>query len=141
MGQNSNEYQKQYMKASREMKAGEREDLIDKKFIVEFKSKKSSIPQFKKFYKDKIETKEQEIIFNNCLDSLQLIEDCKKGIELEGLYTKNVTGNLKINPLNKELRDNISSFTKLLCLLHDLLEPEDENVNPCKVNKFAKFIK
>ncbi|KGJ49831.1 hypothetical protein KD33_07820 [Clostridium sp. NCR] len=137
----SNEYYKHYRRGERELKSGEREDLIDKKFVVEFKSKKSSIPQFKKFYKDKIKTKEQELIFNNCLDALQLIESCKKGIELEGLYTKNVTGNLKINPLNKELRDNILSFTKLLYLLHDLLEPDDSSNTKKKENKFIVFAK
>lgn len=133
----SNEYYKEYMKGYR--KAKKDETIIESKNKIEFKSKNISIAQFRKHYKDKLKNKEQELIFNNCLDLITLIDEYKQAIEKEGTYYKNTTGNIKINPIVKEHRDTIKSFTNLLCTLHDLLEPEEKEAKA--ENRFRKFAK
>ncbi|WP_270940891.1 hypothetical protein [Romboutsia lituseburensis] len=135
----SNEYYKEYRRAERDVKKGNREDMIDSKSEIEFKSKDISIAQFKKYYKDKIENKEQEYIFNNCLDLIVLIADSKRNLETEGVYIKNATGTIKVNPAQKELRENLKAFTNLLSVLHNLQEPTE--VENKKENRFAKFAK
>lgn len=133
----TNDYHKKYMKGYRRANKGD--CMVENTSKIEFKSTKISLAKFKKHYKDKIDNKEQELIFNNCLDLIILIEDCKKAIEEEGNYYKNTTGVLKVNPLVKELRENIKSFTNLLGILHDLLEPVETET---KVdNRFMKFAK
>lgn len=133
----SNEYYKEYMKGYR--KAKKDEAIMENENKVEFQSKKISIAQFRKHYKDKIENKEQELIFGNCLDLLVLIDNYKKAIEEEGTHYKNTTGNIKINPVVKEHRDTIKSFTNLLCVLHSLLEPDESKTK--QENRFMKFVK
>ncbi|GAA0863561.1 hypothetical protein GCM10008917_13510 [Paraclostridium tenue] len=107
------------------MKNGDREDMIDTKILVEFKTKKITLAQFKKYYKNRLTNKEQELIFNNCLDLLTLIENNKKILELEGTYIKNVTGVLKVNPAKKELREDLKTFTNMLTILNATINQED----------------
>ena len=135
----TNEYYKEYRRAERDVKRGNREDMIDDRAEIEFKSNKVSVAEFKEFYEEKLENKEQEYIFNNCLDLIVLIADSKKALEREGTYIKNATGSIKVNPALKELRENIKAFTSLLSVLHNLQEPtEVENKTE---NRFAKFAK
>lgn len=135
-----NEYYKNYMKGYRKKKKEKLENNEEEfNSKIEFKSKNISIAQFKKHYKGKLENKEQELIFNNCLDLITLIDEYKQAIEKEGTYYKNTTGNIKINPIVKEHRDTIKSFTSLLCILRELLEPEEKEKK--KENRFVKFAK
>lgn len=124
---NGKEYQKIYKRAERDFKSGKREDMIDDRIEVNFKSKKITLKHFKDFYKDKLKTKEQEFIFNNCLDLISLIESSKMALELEGSFLKNATGILKVNPAMKELRENLKAFTNMLELLHQLTLESDED--------------
>lgn len=117
----TNDYYRSYRQAERDMKNGNREDLIDDKYGIVFNSKQIKLSQFIKFYKDKIINKEQEHIFNSCLDLLDLINASKECLKKEGAYTKNATGTLKVNPAQKELRENIKSFSAQLRLLHLLI--------------------
>lgn len=135
----SNEYYKQYRRAERDIKRGNREDMIDDRSEVKFKSGNISIEEFEEFYKSKLENKEQEYIFNNCLDLIVLIADSKKTLEEEGVYIKNATGIIKVNPAQKELRENIKAFTNLLGILHNLTEPEEKETKT--ENRFNKFVK
>jgi hypothetical protein len=45
----------------------------------------------------------------------------KNVLRKRGAYTKNATGTLKVNPAQKELRENIKSFSAQLRLLHLLI--------------------
>lgn len=127
---NMTEYKKLHKRAERQLKSGQREDMIDNRFNVDFKSKKSAIPQFKKYYKDKIRNKDQDIIFNLCLDLLTLIEDDKSVIQLEGTYIKTSTGIIKENPARKALKEDIKQFISTLeSLNNSLLEEEDEDLD------------
>lgn len=137
------EYYKEYRRAERDFKSGKREDMIDKRYPIEFKGKKNSLAKFKKYYRDKIETDNQQIVFNTCVDLLTMIDAYKLSIELDGLAIKHATGTIKINPLNKELRDTIKSFTTNLAMLEDMLTPDEtvKGTDKLKENKFARFIK
>lgn len=115
------EYYKEYRKAERDCKSGKREDMIDERQVIEFGGKKITVPQFKKYYKDRIKNKEQEYIFNNCLDLITLIQSDKDCLAKEGAYITNATGTLKVNPATKELRENLKAFNSQLSLLHELL--------------------
>lgn len=133
----SNKYYKEYRRAERDFKSGKRENMIDDKIEVDFKSKKITHNHLKKLYKDRLETKEHEYIFNNCLDLISLIESSKLALEQEGAYVKNATGVIKVNPAQKELRENLKAFTNLLIILHNLLEPVEK---PVEENRFMKFV-
>lgn len=135
----SNEYYKQYRRAERDLKNGNRDDLIEDKIEIKFKSKNINLKYFKDYYKDKLKTKEQEYIFNNCLDLIELIKSSKQCLEQEGAFSKNCTGSLKVNPAQKELRENLKALTNLLSVLHDLLEPVE--IETKKENRFSKFVK
>lgn len=135
----SKEYYKQYRRAERDIKRGNREDMIDDRSEIKFKSGDISIEEFEEFYKSKLENKEQEYIFNNCLDLIVLISDSKKTLEEEGVYIKNATGVIKVNPAQKELRENIKAFTNLLGVLHNLIEPGEREIKT--ENRFNKFVK
>ncbi|SCI75381.1 Uncharacterised protein [uncultured Clostridium sp.] len=125
----SNEYYKEYRRAERDCKSGKREDLIDERSVIEFKSKKITVTQFKKYYKDRLKSKEQELIFGNCLDLLTLIENNKQILEIEGTYIKNATGTLKVNPAKKELREDLKAFTTMLTILNATASvDEDESL-------------
>ena len=123
----SKEYYTTYRRGERAAKNGERDDLIDDRIEVKFKSKKINLKKFKGFYKEKIKTKEQEYIFNNCLDLIDLINSSKECLEKEGAFTKNCTGTLKVNPAQKELRENLKAFTNILSLLHELTTSENDD--------------
>ncbi|WP_270670277.1 hypothetical protein [Paraclostridium bifermentans] len=123
----SNEYYKEYRRAERAMKSGERKNMIDNKYIIDFKSKKSEIPKFKKYYKDKLINKEQELLFALCLDLLILIEDDKYVIEKEGTYVKTSTGVLKVNPAKKEMKEDVKVFMSTLEALNQSLTIEDDD--------------
>ncbi|OOM76586.1 hypothetical protein [Clostridium sp. BL-8] len=120
------EYNTKYKKEHRAFQNGDREDLLEEKFQIKFNSKNISISQFKKHYKEKIENKEQEFIFNNCITLIDLILSDKSCLESEGAYVKNVTGTLKVNPATKELRENLKAFNSQLALLHTLLNTDKE---------------
>ncbi|MDK2587454.1 hypothetical protein QOZ83_16565 [Romboutsia sedimentorum] len=134
----SNEYYKEYRRAERDVKSGKRDDLIDDRIEVDFKSKKITHNHLKKLYKYRLETKEHEYIFNNCLDLISLIESSKIALEQEGAYIKNATGVIKVNPAQKELRENLKAFTNTLSVLHELLKPVEEEVEENRFSKFAK---
>lgn len=121
-----NSYYKEYRQAERDVAKGKRENMIDDTKLIKFDCKQISVAQFKRYYKDRIENKEQEYIFNNCLDLITLIESDKKCLAEEGAYIKNVTGTLKVNPAQKELRENLKAFNSQLSLLHELLIPKQE---------------
>lgn len=116
-----NGYYKEYRRAERLVKKGERENMIDLNYQIKFKSKTITVDQFSKYYKTKIKNKEQQLIFNNCLDLIDLINSSKECLESEGTYIKNATGTLKVNPGQKELRENLKAFNSQLQLLHTLL--------------------
>lgn len=120
------EYNTKYKKEHRASQNGDREDLLEEKFQIKFNSKNVSISQFKKHYKEKIENKEQEFIFNNSITLIYLILSDKSCLESEGAYVKNVTGTLKVNPATKELRENLKAFNSQLALLHTLLNTDKE---------------
>lgn len=122
----TNEYYKEYRKGERAVKNGDREDLTDKIYAIKFSSKNISISQFKKIYKPRIQNKEQQYIFNNCIDLIELIQSTKECLEQEGTYIKNCTGTLKVNPAQKELRENLKAFNTQLELLNNILPEEDE---------------
>lgn len=125
----SKEYYKQYRRGERSMKNDNRDDLVDSKTVIKFKSREIKLSQFKKIYKDKIKNKEQEYLFNICLDLIELIKSSKECLEVEGAFVKNCTGALKTNPAQKELRENLKAFTSTLTLLHDLTMTNSEEEN------------
>lgn len=122
----TNEYYKEYRKATRQVERGEREDLIDVVHEVKFNTKSITPTAFKNVFKGKIETKEQELILNNCLDLISMINASKECLALEGAYVKNVTGSLKVNPAQKELRENLKAFNSQLELLNRVLIKEEK---------------
>lgn len=128
---NMTEYKKIHKRAERELKSGKREDLIDCRFIIDFKSKRSAIPKFKKYYKDKLTNSEQELLFSLCIDMLMLIENDKSLIEQEGVFTKNCTGVIKVHPAKKELKEDIKVFMNTLESLNNSLniEVEDDDLD------------
>ena len=122
----TNEYYKGYRRATRQIERGEREDLTDAIHEIKFGTKSISPVQFKNMYKGKIETKEQEFILNNCLDLISMVNAAKECLSLEGAFVKNVTGTLKVNPAQKELRENLKAFNNKLELLNNVLVKEEE---------------
>lgn len=122
----SNKYYKDYRRAEREMKNGERNDMIDDRVEIRFKSKKITLKHFKDLYKEKLKTKEQEYLFNNCLDLITLIDNNKKVLESEGTYIKNASGVLKVNPAKKELREDLKAFSSMITLLNQTLVGEED---------------
>lgn len=123
----TNEYYKEYRRAARKVERGERDDLTDVIHEIKFGTKTISPTQFKNMYKGKIETKEQEFILNNCLDLISMVNAAKECLAVEGAYVKNVTGSLKVNPAQKELRENLKAFNTQLELLNNVLVKEEED--------------
>lgn len=121
----NNEYYKEYRTAEREVKSGKRENMIDETTPIKFDSKQVTTSQFKKHYKDRIDNKEVEYIFNNCLDLITLIQSDKDCLAKEGAYIKNCTGTMKVNPAQKELRENLKIFNAQLLLLHQLTDTKE----------------
>lgn len=120
------EYFKQYKRAQREVAKGTRDSMVNKNVAVEFKTKKISVAKFKKNYKDKLTEEAHVYLFNSCLDLIDLINSAKECLEKEGAYIKGATGALKVNPAQKELRENLKIFSKTLFLLDNLLNDNDE---------------
>ena len=111
MATNSNEYDKIYKRAYRSMKNGTNEDgLIDGTYDIKFGTKKISPNKFKKVFKDNIKNANQQNMFNYLLDLMELIATSKKCLEEEGVYIVMKTGQIKCNPAQKELRDNLKAF-------------------------------
>lgn len=115
------EYHRGYRRAQREIERGERENLTDVVHEIKFSTKQYNVNKFKELYKDKITTKEQEFLLNNCLDLLSMINSAKVCLANEGAYIKNVTGSLKVNPAQKELRESLKAFNTQLDILNSLL--------------------
>jgi hypothetical protein len=122
----NNEYYKEYRRAARAVESGEREDLTEIVHEIKFGTTSVTPKAFMDMYKDKIETKEQEFILNNCLDLISMINAAKECLEIEGAFVKNVTGSLKVNPAQKELRENLKAFNTQLVLLNEILPKEDD---------------
>lgn len=122
----TNEYYKEYRRAARQVDKGERDDLTDVIHEIKFGTKTISPTQFKDMYKGKIETKEQEFILNNCLDLISMVNAAKECLSIEGAFVKNATGSLKVNPAQKELRENLKAFNTQLELLNRVLIKEDD---------------
>ena len=122
----TNEYYKEYRRAARKVEAGERDDLTDVIHEIKFGTKTISPTQFKNMYKGKIETKEQEFILNNCLDLISMVNAAKECLSIEGAFVKNVTGSLKVNPAQKELRENVKAFNAQLEILNRVLIKDEE---------------
>lgn len=127
MAKNSNEYDRAYKNALYEMEIGKRDDLIDVIHEIKFGTKTISPTQFKNMYKGRIETKEQEFILNNCLDLISMVNAAKECLSIEGAFVKNVTGSLKVNPAQKELRENLKAFNTQLELLNRVLIKEEDD--------------
>ncbi|EHN13120.1 hypothetical protein [Clostridium sporogenes] len=121
MPQNSNEYDRLYKKREYDIKKGKAKDMTLEKKLLTFTNEPLSIIEFKNFYKDKLDNKEQELIFNNCLNLIDMINKSRECLEEEGMYIKNVTGTLRANPAGKELRECLKAFNIQLKLLHELL--------------------
>ena len=119
------EYYKQYRRAARQKEKGERTDLTDLKYNIKFETKEIKPTKFKKIFDGKIESEEQELVLNNCLDLITLINSAKECLAMEGTFVKNATGALKVNPAQKELRENIKTFNKELEHLNSLLVVDD----------------
>ena len=96
MPQNSNEYDRLYKKREYDIKKGKAKDMTLEKKLLTFTNEPLSIIEFKNFYKDKLDNKEQELIFNNCLNLIDMINKSRECLEEEGMYIKNVTGTLKL---------------------------------------------
>ncbi|MDF2612790.1 MAG: hypothetical protein K0S71_576 [Clostridia bacterium] len=122
----NNDYYKEYRRAARAVESGEREDLTDVVHAIKFGTKTVTPKAFMDMYKDKIQTKEEEFILNNCLDLISMINAAKECLEIEGAFVKNVTGSLKVNPAQKELRENLKAFNSQLALLNEVLPKEEE---------------
>lgn len=122
----TNEYYKEYRRAARQVDKGERDDLIDFVHEVKFSTKSITPTVFKNVFKGRIETKEQELILNNCLDLISIINAAKECLDIEGAYVKNATGTLKVNPAQKELRENLKAFNSQLELLNNVLKKDDK---------------
>lgn len=122
----TNEYYREYRKASRQVDKGERDDLIDVIHEVKFSTKSITPTAFKNVFKGKIETKEQELILNNCMDLISMINASKECLTIEGAYVKNVTGSLKVNPAQKELRENLKAFNSQLEILNRVLVKDEK---------------
>lgn len=122
----TNEYYKEYRRASREVERGDRENLVDVIHEVKFSTKSITPAVFKNVFKKQIETKEQELILNNCVDLVSMINASKECLALEGAYIKNATGTLKVNPAQKELRENLKAFNSQLELLNRVLKKDEE---------------
>ena len=127
MAKNPNAYDRAYKNALYQIEKGQRDDLTDVIHEIKFGTKTISPTQFKNMYKGKIETKEQEFILNNCLDLISMVNAAKECLAVEGAYVKNVTGSLKVNPAQKELRENLKAFNTQLELLNNVLVKEDED--------------
>lgn len=110
MAKNSNEYDKIYKRAYRSMKSGEEESMIAGTYDIKFGTKKITPAKFKKTFGDKIRDANQKNIFNYCMDLINLIATAKECLEQEGVYIVNKTGSLKVNPAQKELRENLKAF-------------------------------
>jgi hypothetical protein len=122
----TNEYYKEYRRAARAVESGDRDDLNDIVHEIKFGTKSITPKSFMDLYKGKIETKEQEFILNNCSDLISMINAAKECLEIEGAFVKNVTGSLKVNPAQKELRENLKAFNSQLTLLNEILPKEDD---------------
>lgn len=122
----TNDYYREYRRASRQVERGEREDLTDVIHEVKFSTKTISPTVFKNVFKEKIETKEQELILNNCLDLISMINASKECLATEGAYIKNATGSLKVNPAQKELRENLKAFNNQLEILNRVLVKDEK---------------
>lgn len=123
----TNEYYREYRRAARQVDRGERDDLTDVIHEIKFGTKTISPTTFKNMYKGKIETKEQEFILNNCLDLISMVNAAKECLSVEGAFVKNVTGSLKVNPAQKELRENLKAFNTQLELLNRVLIKDDDD--------------
>lgn len=119
------EYYTQHKRGQRAIKRGEREDLKDKTYNVKFGTNKINLSHFKKLYKDKIRDKQQEYVFNICLDLIELIKSAKECLEVEGAYVRNITGTLKVNPAQKELRENLKAFNTQFEVLNNMFTEEE----------------
>jgi len=105
----NNEYYKEYRKAAREVESGERGDLTEVVHEIVFGTKTVTLGAFMAMYDGRVATNKQEFILNNCLDLISMINAAKECLEIEGAYVKNVTGSLKVNPAQKELRENLKA--------------------------------
>lgn len=123
----TNEYYREYRRAARQVESGEREDLTDVIHEIKFGTKSITPNVFKNVFKGRIETKEQELILNNCLDLISMVNAAKECLAIEGAYVKNVTGSLKVNPAQKELRENLKAFNTQLELLNRVLVKEEDD--------------
>ena len=118
MSTNSTEYQKKYMQGARH------EESIQKVIEINLE-KKYWHNSVKKFYKEwiklglnKIQT---ELILQVC-NMLQMIEESKRILDEEGIYSTTITGTMKVNPITKVLKDSTGSFQQLLRLLSESME-------------------
>lgn len=113
------------MGATKEYMKGYREGSTIKGITNINLEKKDWHKSVKKFYKEwtgyglnKIQT---ELLMQAC-NQLQLIEECKRILQEEGISSTTVTGTVKINPVTKVLKDSTTSFSMLLRLLSDSME-------------------
>lgn len=114
LAKNSNEYDKIYKRAYRGMKnADSEEGLIAGSYDIKFGTKKVSPSKFKKVFKDKIKDANQQNMFNYLMDLMDLITTAKQCLEEEGVYIVTKTGQIKNNPAQKELRENLKAFNSM----------------------------
>lgn len=111
------EYHREHKRGQRAMERGEIDSLITKRYDVEFGTKDITPAKFKRIFTGKIANDEQRALLNTCLDLLELIKASKDCLQREGAYTSNVTGSLKVNPAQKELRENLKAFNAQMELL------------------------
>lgn len=121
------EYDRVMKRGQRALERGEIESLKVKKHDVSFVTKDITPKKFKDLFKGKIENSEQQALLNTCLDLLELIKASKECLEKEGAYTSNITGTLKVNPAQKELRENLKAFNTQMELLIDKTQKEDDD--------------
>lgn len=114
MAKNSNEYDRIYKRAYRSMKNSEGEEgLIAGSYDIKFGTKKISPSKFKKVFKEKIKDASQQNMFNYLMDLMDLIATAKSCLEEEGVYIVTKTGQIKNNPAQKELRENLKAFNSM----------------------------
>lgn len=102
------DYFREYKRAYRKNKAMTKKSFKIKDFEL------LDIGKFKDIFETKIDGIEKEVIYRNIINIMQNINICNECLKSKGLFIEMETGQLKTNPAQKELRENIKILNKLL---------------------------
>lgn len=123
------DYYRKYKQSYRKMRKDKKNqdkikqggDMIADNYYVKFQEA-VSIEEFKESFSGEMKDANQRNTLNQLVDMMELIETSKKCLEEQGVYIVMETGQIKTNPAQKELRENIKAFNNIFMTLLSTFE-------------------